>query len=50
MSTEARLILGVGALVKTVHAANTGDPRIKAALERMNLAPEVSSAHSDLWI
>jgi hypothetical protein len=48
VSPEARLILGVGALVMTVHAANTGDPRVKAALERMNLAPKVSSAHSDL--
>jgi hypothetical protein len=48
VSPEARLILGVGALVMTVHAANTGDPRVKAALERMNLAPDVSSAHSDL--
>jgi len=48
VSPEARLILGVGALVMTVHAANTGDPRVKAALDRMNLAPEVSSAHSDL--
>ena len=48
MSPEARLILGVGALVMTVHAANTGDPRVKSALVRMNLAPDVSSAHSDL--
>jgi len=48
VSPEVRLILGVGALVMTVPAANTGDPRVKAALERMNLAPEVSSAHSDL--
>jgi len=48
VSPEARLILGVGALVMTVHAANTGDPRVKAALDRMNLAPDVSSAHSDL--
>ena len=48
VSPEGRLLLGVGALVMTVHAANTGDPRVKAALERMNLAPDVSSAHSDL--
>ena len=48
VSPEARLILEVGALVMTVHAANTVDPRVKAALDQMNLAPEVSSAHSDL--
>ena len=38
VSPEARLILGVGALVMTVHAANTGDPRVKEALGRMNVS------------
>ena len=36
MSPETRLILSLGALVMTVHGANSGDPRIAAALEKMN--------------
>jgi len=47
VSPEARLVLGVGALVMTVHAANTGDPRVKEALERMNVSVGTDK-HSDL--
>jgi hypothetical protein len=47
VSPEARLVLGVGALVMTVHAANTGDPRVKEALGRMNMSVGTDK-HSDL--
>ena len=36
MSAEMRLALSLGALVMTVHGANSGDPRIAVALEKMN--------------
>jgi hypothetical protein len=48
MSPETRLIMSVGALVMTVHAANTGDPRVKMALERMNVAVKVPPGAEDL--
>jgi hypothetical protein len=32
----------------TVHAANTGDPRVKTALERMNVAVNVPPGADDL--
>jgi hypothetical protein len=35
MQPEYRLILSVGALVMTVHSANSGDPRVGEALKRM---------------
>ena len=38
VSPEARLILGVGALVMIVHAANTGSPRVKETLGRTNVS------------
>ena len=36
MSVEMRLALAIGATVLTVHGANSGDPRIATALEKMN--------------
>jgi hypothetical protein len=48
MSPETRLVMSVGALVMTVHAANTGDPRVKTALERMNVAVNVPPGADDL--
>jgi hypothetical protein len=48
MSPETRLVMSVGALVMTVHAANTGDPRVKTALERMNVAVKVPPGSDDL--
>jgi hypothetical protein len=35
MAPEYRLVLSVGALVMTVHSANSGDPRVGEALNRM---------------
>jgi len=45
MAPEYRLVLSVGALVMTVHSANSGDPRVGEALRRMqNVAkPPVGS-------
>jgi len=48
MGPETRLIMSVGALVMTVHAANTGDPRVKTALEKMNVAVQVPPGAEDL--
>ena len=36
MSAELRLALALGATVLTVHGANSGDPRIAVALQKMN--------------
>tara|TARA_R100000951_G_scaffold107998_1_gene103875 strand:- start:892 stop:1572 length:681 start_codon:yes stop_codon:yes gene_type:complete len=35
MAPEYRLVLSVGALVMTVHSANSGDPRVGESLNRM---------------
>ena len=48
MSAELRLTLAVGAMVMTVHAANSGDPRVAAALEKMNTRVSAPSSASDL--
>jgi hypothetical protein len=48
MSPETRLVMSVGALEMTVHAANTGDPRVKTALERMNVTVQVPPGAGDL--
>lgn len=47
MAPEYRLILSVGALVVTVHSANSGDPRVGETLKRMQGAakPPVGSEH-----
>jgi hypothetical protein len=36
MQPETRLILGIGALIMTVHSANSGDSRVGEALKAMN--------------
>lgn len=43
MSPEMRLTLSLGALVMTVHAANSGDPRIATALEKMQQPVKVAT-------
>ena len=43
MSPELRLTLALGALVMTVHGANSGDPRIASALEKMNAEVSVKT-------
>ena len=43
MSPEMRLTLSLGALVMTVHAANSGDPRIATALEKMQQPVKVAA-------
>jgi hypothetical protein len=48
MSAEMRLALALGATVMTVHAANSGDPRIAAALEKMNQKVQVPASSKDL--
>lgn len=41
MQPETRLVLAVGALVMTVHSANSGDSRIGDTLKKMNSAAKV---------
>lgn len=48
MSPEVRLVLAVGAMMMTVHAANSGDPRLASALEKMNQKVPVVTSASDL--
>ena len=48
MSPEMRLTLALGALVMTVHGANSGDPRIASALEKMNAEVKVPKSAADL--
>ena len=36
MAPETRLVLAVGAMVATVHLANTGDPKLAQTLQAMN--------------
>ena len=45
---EVRLILSVGALMVTVHGANSGDARIATALQKMNETVKVPSSSKDL--
>ena len=47
MPPEYRLLLSVGAMVVTVHSANSGDPRVGEALQKMSAAVNVKGG-SDL--
>ena len=48
MGPEMRLALAMGALVMTVHGANSGDVRIASALEKMNTGVKVPAGAEDL--
>ena len=48
MGPEMRLVLHVGALVMTVHAANTGSPALSEALNRAGIPVNPSVADTDL--
>jgi hypothetical protein len=48
LSPETRLVMSVGALVMTVHAANSGDPRIKEALSRVGSTVKAPNGTEDL--
>tara|TARA_X000000368_G_scaffold418069_1_gene416403 strand:- start:343 stop:1059 length:717 start_codon:yes stop_codon:yes gene_type:complete len=48
MSPEMRLALSIGALMMTVHGANSGDARIAHALEKMNQPVKVPAGAKDL--
>ena len=48
MSPEWRLALSMGALIMTVHGANSGDARIATALEKMNAGVKMPADASDL--
>ena len=48
LCVEARLALAVGATMVTVHAANSGDPRIAAALQKMHTPVQVPAGSGDL--
>ena len=48
MSVEMRLALSLGALVMTVHGANSGDPKIAAALEKVNASVRNPQKGKDL--
>ena len=48
MGPEMRLVLAMGALVMTVHGANSGDVRIASALEKMNTGVKVLAGAEDL--
>jgi len=48
MSPEWRLALSMGALMMTVHGANSGDARIATALEKMNAGVKMPQEASDL--
>ena len=48
MSVEMRLALSLGALVMTVHGANSGDPKIAAALEKVNASVRNPEKGKDL--
>ena len=48
MSVEMRLALAIGATVLTVHGANSGDPRIATALEKMNQKVAMPESGKDL--
>ena len=48
MSPETRLVLAVGAMVATVHMANSGDPKLANTLQAMNQRIKVPAAAKDL--
>ena len=48
MSVEMRLVLSVGALMMTVHGANSGNPAIAAALEKVNVGVAPPKGSEDL--
>ena len=48
MGPEMRLVLHVGALVMTVHAANSGSPALSEALNRAGIPVDPSVANTDL--
>lgn len=48
MSPETRLVLAVGAMVATVHMANSGDPKLANTLQQMNQRIKVPAAAKDL--
>lgn len=48
MAPEMRLALSIGALMMTVHGANSGDARIAHALEKMNQPVKVPAGTNDL--
>ncbi len=48
MSPEMRLVLAVGAMVATVHLANSGDPKLANTLKQMNQRIKVPQAAKDL--
>ena len=48
MGPEMRLALAMGALVMTVHGANSGDVRIASALEKMNTGVKIPVGSEDL--
>lgn len=48
MRPETRLVLAMGALIVTVHSANSGNPKVASALQRMNASVKVNTAHNDL--
>ena len=45
---EMRLVLAMGAMVVTVHSANSGDPRIAVALEKMNQTVKMPASSANL--
>ena len=47
MPPEYRLLLSLGALIVTVHSANSGDPRVGEAIQKMSAAVNVKGG-SDL--
>jgi len=48
VTPEVRLAIAVGSLVVTVHAANSGDPRLAESLKKMNQAVPTSAVGTDL--
>ena len=48
MAPETRLVVSVGALIFTVHCANSGDSRVGDALKKMNEAARVVPGSADL--
>ena len=48
MSPETRLVLAVGAMVVTVHSANSGDPRVAEAIKKMNNVVQRPKGSGDL--
>lgn len=48
MRPETRLVLALGALMLTVHSANSGNTKVADAMQRMNASVKVKSEHRDL--